>query len=211
VLIAAGLLAIVIVRFHSPWSERHPQVSQVAYVTDQKQAWRAGLTPGLDPWTRRVLTADGGAIATRGFPPLVGRKANAAPARLLPVAGPLVSAAGKPGEVFTLSLVPPLGARIIGLDLKSSVPVTDVRVDGRASKLLGKAGVTSHLRWAAEPQGVTVTFRLPPGHGALDIDYGVMTDAWPAGAKPLPPRPKTLAPWDQGDSTVVFGKFKQTW
>ncbi len=211
-LIVAGLIGLAVVRFHSPWTERHPQVSQVAYVTDQKQAWRVVLTPNLDPWTRGVLTADGGAIAPRAFPPLVSRKAPAAPARPLQVDGPIVAAGRKLGGLFTITLIPSPGARVIGLDLKSSVPVTDVRVNGQPAKLLGKPGVRSHLRWLATPQGVVITFNLPPpGHGALDIDYAVLTESWPAGAKPLPPRPKTLAPWDLSDSTIVVGSLNQTW
>lgn len=209
VLIAAGLALIVVVRFHNPWTERHPQVSQIVYVTDQKQAWRVTMTPGLDPWTRGVLTADGGAIGSRAFPPLASRKLPAAPARPLSVEGPIVAAGGKPGGIFTITLVPASDARVIGLDLRSSVPVTAVKVDGRPARLLDKPGAWSHLRWAATPQGVTITFKAP--HGALNLRYAALAETWPAGAKPLPPRPKSLAPWDLSDSTIVFGSLDPSW
>jgi hypothetical protein len=205
-LIAAGLLVIVIVRFHSPWTERHPQVSEVAHVTDltTRKSWRVALSPGLDPWTRGVLTATGGTIGQQAIAPMAGRKVPAAPAEAVPVAAPVFRVLQRGDGSTAVELSPPQGARVIGMDIRTNGVVSDVRVGDRPAGLLARPGQWSHLRWVATPGGVMVTFKST-APVEVEARYGALTESWPAGAKPLPPRPKTLAPWDLSDSTIVIG------
>ncbi|HEY1415106.1 MAG TPA: M28 family peptidase, partial [Caulobacteraceae bacterium] len=66
--------------FSDPWSARYPLGAEPLYVVDEGNghAWRVSPFPP-DPWTRGVLTADGGKIETANFPTFA-RAAWAAPA-----------------------------------------------------------------------------------------------------------------------------------
>ncbi|MDQ0466156.1 hypothetical protein QO010_003949 [Caulobacter ginsengisoli] len=209
-LMALGLIGLAVVRFHSPWTERHPQVSRIAYVTDlnSHKSWRVALSPGMDPWTRGVLTADGGALGKQAFAPFAPRGVPAAPAKAVAATQPVINLPPQTDGTVAVLFAPPAEGRAMSLDLRTDVAATDVRVDGRPAKLLAKPGQWSHLVWVGGPGAVTFK---PAGPGSVEIRYGAETLSWPADAKPLPARPKTLAPWDSSDSTIVIGSLKQTW
>lgn len=210
VLIAAGLLAILVVRFHAPWSERYPQVSQVTYVADlnSQRAWRAIQTPDPDPWTRALLVKPGYYLDRRAFAPMIPRRAYAEATAFVPVAAPSISLEKRADGIVAVTIKPPPGAREFGFDLMVFDPVTEVRVADRPARLLTKPMKRSHLRWVSTPEGVTVSFR-PTGPGKIDITYGALTETWTG--QPLPPRPRTVAPWDVSGSTVTTGTIRKAW
>lgn len=212
VFITLGVALIVAVRLHSPWTERYPQVSKVAHLTelDSGKAWRVALSPGLDDWTRTALTGGGGKIEPHAFPTMSKDPLNAAPAEKVEALAPTLSITRQADGQVAVRFTPPPGARQFALDLSADVPVSDVRLDGKPAPLLDKPKARSHLIWSAGPGGVTLTFK-PSGPGALSVDYRALTEAWPASAKPLPPRPEAQAPWDTSDSTIVTGSVKQAW
>lgn len=76
--------------------------------------------------------------------------------------------------------------------------------------ILGKAGSAATLRWAATPQGLTMTFRAD-GPGAVEVRHAAVRESWPADAKPLPARPRNVMPFDISDSTIVTGSAKLAW
>jgi hypothetical protein len=211
VLLAAGFALVALVRLDAPWSARHPRTSLVEYVVDADtgQARRVSLTPDLDNWTRALLTADGGKIAKADLPVVSARPVWSAPARPIPGTPAAVTLSERQGLV-RLHATAPAGARVMNLLLRSDVPVADVRINGRPAALLAHAGQWTHLRWAASPDGVDVTFR-PPGPGALEVRHAAVSEQWPQGAVPLPPRPADLSGFDLSDSTVVIGQRRFTW
>jgi hypothetical protein len=105
-------------------------------------------------------------------------------------------------RAFTL-FVPP-GVEMLRLDLRTSAPVDDVRVDGQPVALLTTPGEWSHLAFAAPGDRLTVRF-TPKAHGRLEARWATYTPGWPPGAAPLPPRPADVMPWSLSDSTVVLG------
>lgn len=211
ILLAAGFALVALVRFDAPWSPRHPRTSLVEYVTDADTglARRVSLAPDLDDWAHALLTADGGKIGKADLPVLSARPVWSAPARQIKAQPAAVTLSEGQGLVRLHAAAPP-GARVMNLLLRSDVPVADVRINGRPAALLPRVGQWSHLRWSASSDGVDITFR-PPGPGALEVRHAAISEQWPQGALPLPPRPTDLAGFDLSDSTVVIGQGRFTW
>lgn len=206
-----GFVVVAVVRFDPPWSPRHPQASHVAYYLDldARRALRVSTTPDLTPWARGVLTADGGEIAKRKLPVFWRREVQAAPARPVAVPEPtLAFAALVNGGTLSFSL--PSGARVGALDLRSSVALSGVTVNGRPVKALEKAGQWTRIRWQNAPTGVAVTFRAT-GPGAMEARYASITETWPADAAPLPARPTDVMAFDNTDSTIVAASRRFSW
>ena len=97
----------------------------------------------------------------------------------------------------------PANALQLRLDLKVTSAVTDVEVDERPVKILGKPGQWSHLVLAAPHGGVLVSFR-PSAHGKLEARWALVTPGWPADATSLPKRSANLMPWSLSDTTVTL-------
>jgi hypothetical protein len=109
-----------------------------------------------------------------------------------------------------LSATPPPGARLLDLQLKSNTParldaVAGVQVD--AGLVPGK---WFKVYWTSAGQGVDLVLR-PTGPGRLDVRYKTTLERWPAGVRPLPPRPADLMPFDVSDSTFVTGSRAYAW
>lgn len=210
--LVAGFVVIAYVRFQEPWSARHPQASIVAYEIDLQadRSWRLSATPTLSPWARGVLTADGGVIARREAPALWRRPVDAAPAR--PLAAPGADLSLRTGSEGARELValPPQAARILSVRLTTDTPLADVRLNGRPVQILDKAGAAATVRWQGDPEGFVLAFR-PSGPGSLEARHAVVFERWPAGATPLPPRPRDVKAFDISDSTVVTGAAKFGW
>lgn len=209
--LVAGFVGVALVRMDPPWNERHPQPTGVAYHLDLDSgaASRVSFAPGGDPWTLAVLTADGGAVTEKT---LVGfrRPVSAAPAKAIVTEGPIVTLARGADGLVTLKATPPPGARILNLELKSPQPLKGAAINGRPVQILDTADQWARIRWVAAPEGLTVTFRAA-GPGALEARYAAITERWPAGAKPLPPRPPETMAFDVSDSTVTAGARRFTW
>lgn len=209
VVLVLGFALIVYIHFTAPWSARHPRATIVAYQIDADtgRAYRVSATPDLSAWARGVLVADGGAIARRDLQPVFHRPVDAAPAApVLALPARVVLAAGPEGA-HRLAATPPPGARILMLQVKSSAPLSDVRLNGAPAGILGVAGQWTTLRWVAAPQGLTLSFRAA-APGSLEVRHAVVTERWPADAKPPPPRPRDVMAFDISDSTIVTGTAK---
>ncbi|MEO8114729.1 MAG: M20/M25/M40 family metallo-hydrolase [Phenylobacterium sp.] len=209
-LMAAGVIVLVAVRFDPPWDARHPQASYVAYHVDQDaaRAWRVSALKA-NPWTLAVLEADGGRI-TRVDHWGLNRRVDAAPARMVPAPAPTITFTKAADGALLLHAAPPPGARILALQLKPNTVVTLEAVAGLPVKAPLRPGAWSRLRWEAAPGGVDLVLR-PGGPGALEVRYAATLESWPAAAKPLPARPATVMAFDTSDSTLVTGTRRFVW
>lgn len=209
-LMAAGLVALIAVRLNDPWDVRHPRATLVVYHLDQDtgRAWRVSVLERT-PWVERVLTADGGRIAPSDHW-AIGRPHVAAAARPLPAPAAQASLARQPDGSVLLTVVPPAGARELGLRLRADTAVTLEQVASLPVKLVLTPGRWTRVNWEAAPQGLTLRLR-PAGPGTLDVRYIATIDGWPAGAAALPPRPASDMPFDASDSVRVSGTRRFTW
>ena len=71
-------------------------------------------------------------------------------------------------------------------------------------------GAETRINWQFAPQGLELNFKAA-GPGALEVGFIAVTEAWPAGAKPLPPRPADVMGFDASDATIVGGTQRLTW
>lgn len=207
-IILLGLVVVSLVRFDSPWTARHPLAAHVAYYVEPGRALRISGTPELSDWVKGVLTADGGKVEKLRLPAVGGGRfwsAKAAPVEAPPAALTLASQAD---GSMRLQVVPPPGARSITLVLEPTVKLDGVSLNGRPLKSL-EAGRKVSIRWEAAPEGFALSFRAPPG--ALETSYAAVTEAWPQGAKPLPPRPDWMMGFDDTDSLIAGGTRRFTW
>ncbi|THD81094.1 MAG: M20/M25/M40 family metallo-hydrolase [Phenylobacterium sp.] len=208
-LIIVGLAVTVAVRVNDPYNARYPRVTEVAYEIDQDahKAWRASYTSDRAPWTAEVLTADGGRVARK--PGLRGRTYDAAPAPYIDLP-PAQLTLAKSADGVVLHVVPPLGARVVDLKLKSDTVFALVGADGAPTNLPVKPGDELLVRWSTAQDGFDLTLR-PIGPGKLTVSYSATVERWPAQAKPLPPRPKDVMAFDLSDSTVIEGSRSFSW
>jgi hypothetical protein len=209
-LILVGLAVTLAVRFNHPYDARHPDVTDVAYRLDQdaRKGWRVSFTPQRNAWTTAVLTADGGKIGktTSGRR---DQKVDAAPAPYIDAPAPQLTFAKDAGDVV-LHVAPQADARVIDLKLSSNTAATVVGVGGVPVKTPIKPGGNALVRWSAAQPGFDVVIH-PGGPGKLTAYYSATIEHWPAPAKPLPPRPKDVMPFDTSDSTVLEGSRSFSW
>lgn len=208
-LLAAGFVAVAVVRFAPVWSPRHPQATVVHYVADHNvgQAWRVATTPELDPWSAQVLSPAG--VTRRPFQPLVGKPVWAAPAPMIPSPAPGLDRLAAPGDRQGLTLHAP-GAQTVRIRIRASTPLMDVRIAGRPVAILDKPGQWALIRWAGSDT-VSLDWAKPAKPGAVEVQTAWITEGWPPQAAPLPPRPKTVAPFDLSDSRVDIASTRLEW
>ncbi len=200
----AGVAIALFMRATSPWSPRHPQAAEPLYVVNAQtgRAWRAdAVSPG--PWSRAVLTADGGAIGALRLPGLP-RPIAAAPARPVPIAAPEIAVTRAVDGTVTLRAPWAKGVLASRLDLLCDTVVVGARVNGQPTPILKVPGHWAHLRWQGGLEGVTVSFK-PLGPGVLTMRWAQYLDLWPAAAGPLPRMPADVMGWDMAGSTVAVG------
>lgn len=204
-----GVVLVGVVRFREPWTQRHPMATSVFHVSDTAagKAWRISTPPELAPWSRAVLTADGGTVAKQDFPPFLRRDAWAAPARGAVPRPPLAVSRAPDGSVVVEG---DAGGRLVMIDIESG-PAAAVAVNGRTVGLKAPAGsisatppgkVWTRLRWQGDPGPIRF---VVPTSGPAEVRYAIVAEGWPAGTQPLPPRPEMVMPFDVSDSTVVTG------
>jgi hypothetical protein len=210
-LLAAGVAALLMVRLNDPWTARHPQLSNVFYHVDQDagRAWRIRISTDRPAWSEAVLTADGGAVSRREHW-MQRRPFDAAPARMVAEPAPEIALTRRADGRLLLRATPPAGARLIAFQLRPTADLTTERFDAAPAALRMPAGRWSRLWWQADPDGVEVVLR-PQGPGALEVRYIVTQERWPAQAKPLPPRPANVVPFNVSESTLVTGSRRLTW
>jgi fumarate reductase subunit D len=211
VLILLGVAATVAVRFNHPYDARHPQASFVVYDInhDAHTAQRISTTPNRSDWATAVLTADGGKIGKvrQGNR---SRLVDGAPAPYIDLPAPELTFSRDPDGQVRLHVAPPPGARVVDLKLKADTAATLTSIGGVPVRLPMKPGGDTLLSWAAAQRGFDLTIR-PGGPGKLTAYYSATLESWPAAAKPLPPRPADVMPFDVSDSTFVSGARRFSW
>lgn len=211
-LIIVGLAVTVAVRVNDPYDARFPQASYVVYEEDQdaRRAWFVSATPQLPRWSRQVLTSAGGRI-DRFSNWVWQRPVDAAPAPFVAEPAPEITLARQPDGSLVLKAVPPPGAREIALGLQPDTFATLRSIQGARLSMPLAPGARSLVRWDAAPEGgVTLVIR-PAGPGHMTVSYNAKLEGWPAGAPPLPPRPRNVMPFNDSDSTYVTGTRTLAW
>jgi len=209
-LIGAGLIAAV--RFTDPWGEHRPQPASVAYVHDTttRQAFRVAQAGPDVAWTRQVLTSDGGAISRRALPPIFRDTVAVAPARWLEPQAPAASLATGLEGAQLLTILPPAGARSLAVEIRPTVALNELAVEGKPTGLSAPPGQWTRIRWVGDRDGLTIAFR-PEGSGALELRYWSADDDWPAGAAPLPARPARVMAFGASGASMVVGARQLSW
>jgi hypothetical protein len=76
--------------------------------------------------------------------------------------------------------------------------------------------MTMGVRLAGLPAAHKIV--LPPGSSGtlvgprkLELRYALIDGPWPAAARPLPPRPSDVMPFDLSDSAVTTGRIEASW
>lgn len=209
VVLGAGAVLLLTVRFNDPWTARHPRLSNVYQVTDaQSRGWRIALPYALDDWSRSAVTVEGGKPTLRdGFAPLTSRKVWTAPAEPTGMARPDIRSATAPDGRVTVTIPNLPEGRLLVVDLKSATRIGGVTVNGRpAPTLLARPGSGGRVRWQG---GGTLEIAFKPAEpGSLELSYAAVTSA---GARPWPTRPATVMPFDNSDSVAVLGKATARW
>lgn len=211
-LLLLGAVLTAALRLQSPWSARYPETSQVSDLVDQDAggAWRVDASAAPTAWSRKVLDADGGRL---GRPDLwvFGGPVPAAPAAWLAEPTPRIALTRQADGGLELDAQPAPDVRVLSLRLRPSMAMTVTAVQGVPVQLVLKPGVWTRLRWEAPPVG-GLHLRLQGSvTGQLQLRYVELSDAWPAGAKPLPPRPPELSPFGLSDGLIVCGTRQLAW
>ncbi|MGZ5948091.1 MAG: hypothetical protein ACXWKV_16095, partial [Caulobacteraceae bacterium] len=211
VLVLAGLAVTATVRFNHPYDARHPDLTDVSYEIDQTkhEAWRMSYAPEANAWTKAVLTA-GGAKMTKRPAGRANKPTDASAAPYIEAPAPQISFTKDAAGQIALHVVPPPGARVIDLKLRADTAATLVGAGGVAIHVPMKPGADTFVRWSSTKDGYDLTVR-PGGPGKLMVEYSATIEGWPAGAPPLPPRPKDVMAFDLSDATVLEGKQSFSW
>lgn len=208
-LLLAGLAVTAWVRFADPYDARRPEAASILYHLDQdaQQAFLVSTTPTLPRWSEAALKAYG---------PLTSRRhwfwrdaAPAAPAPFVERPAPDVALTRRPDGAVALDVQAPAGARVVALRLTPQTPVALVSLDG--APLTGQVapGKPLTVRWAGSDRFELVL--RPSGPGALEVGAVAVHPGWPAGAKPPPPMPADVMPWNLGGSTMAARTHRLAW
>ena len=84
-------------------------------------------------------------------------------------------------------------------------------VQHHVAPLLATPGAWTRLRWTGDPQPLQVSFAPVAEAGRLEVRYGALSEGWPIGAAPLPPRPDDVMAFDTSDSLIVKGEKAFSW
>ncbi|MET0295742.1 MAG: hypothetical protein ABW042_12085, partial [Phenylobacterium sp.] len=198
--------------FADPWSARYPQPVSVAYLVDpaRRQAWRVASVGDASAYGRAVLAAEGAEAGRTALPPVYPHPVVAAPAPPLPVQAPAASLAPSLEGAQLLTLLPPAGARSAALDLTPTATLGELTIEGRPTGIAVKAGQRLRLRWNGDADGVVLGFR-PAGPGSATLQVWALTDAWPAGAAPLPAPLRDEQPFGPSGATIVTAQAQVAW
>ena len=182
-----------------------PRFNQVLFITEPGVGTRiVSSMPDLDEWSRRVLTSNGGTITERAEPALWLDRVDSAPARDVDAPTIRISRSHLADGRVAFHLEAPSTARELRLTLSASHRLDDLSVQGQPVRP-AVDGEPTRVRWSDPHGGVTVAVR-PSTSDPVRLDWAVLIDGWPAGARPLPPREADLAPWGASDGHVVIGQ-----
>lgn len=205
-ILAVGALLVGVVRFREPWTDRHPMATSVFHVSDtvSGEAWRVSNSKHLDDWSRAALIAEGGKVEKAEMRPLARTPIWRAAAAANGAEAPLSAARGADGSVVVEGTVT---GRVVMVDIRSAAP-SAITVNGRAVAVNADrpaGAVWTRLRWQGDPGPFRLVFAA---QGPAETHFAVVTEGWPEGARPLPPRPPNVMAFDNSDSAVVTGAVK---
>jgi hypothetical protein len=212
VVVLVGVALIAFIGLHDPASPKHPRVTEALYVADLDHGRfeRADPLARLDPWSKAALSADGGAIHRTGLIPLSDEPVFQADAKPIAIEKDPVTLTTT-GDTVQIGAGP---LRRLQIGIRTTTPLTGVRIGGLPSKAFAKPGVWTYLLWQASgtraPSAPLVSFTAA-GHGTVEVRYASIVQGWPKDAKPLAPRPADAMPWQSSDSTVEVGTLRKTW
>ena len=201
--ILVGIALAAFIRFHDPWTPRHPNAVEPLYVVEPGagRAWRASpLAPGA--WTRAFLRADGAAISRLRLP-FDRQPLWAAPAPAAPVAPPPATARVAADGAVVVVVGPHPGVAGEWLALRAPGGLNGVVLNGQPTSLSAKPGRWARVRWSGS-DGFTLAARVADPRG-VEVVTGELFDRW-LGPKPLPPVPPSDQLWDLAGSSLVIGR-----
>jgi hypothetical protein len=210
--LVVGAVLIGVIAVHDPASATTPHVTDALYVADldNHRFERVDPLDRLDPWSKSALTADGGKISELSITTLSLDPVHVAPAKPINVEPQPVTLTHEGGRIVLRTGK----LRRLQLAIRSSAPLSDIRVGGEPIKGLAKPGQWAHVIWEASADrdpAAPILSVAAQGRGTLEVRYASITPGWPSDAKPLPPRPANVMPWGASDSTVEIGTLNQSW
>lgn len=235
----AGVGLLTFVALNSPWSARTPQPSHVMYVANQAtgQARIVSVRDKLDPWSRSVL-AGYGPVRDGPQPVLFAERAWWSEAGLSPRLGPDDYFAGwkfpasievsspsgngartSPGGpaimepwIQGFAMRVPQATRDLRMTLTFSSPATVSTNASLSPEARASGGKPFRIRWySGGDSQLEVVARPTAPHGSVRIEWAALRDGWPAGVKPLPPRPANVMATGSSDATVITGETTLRW
>lgn len=212
VLIATSAVLAMVTAFNNPWSARTPAPSHVMHVADAVtgRSQLISVRKALDPWSRGVLTGEGGAPRLGGLPIIHADEAWLAAARPVPVQAAPAIIVTREGDRVVIT-IPAAGVRDLRLTLTPTVAASEATIQGRpAEGLLAKSGKAMRLRWYAAGDSLRIAFK-PTGPGSVTIGWAAVRDGWPAAARPLPRRPANVMATGSSDTSVTTGETTLRW
>lgn len=199
--LAAGVAVLIMVGLTDGFSARHPRPGGLFHLTD--------VDHGRSYWASR-LTVDelpkAGAVTRPDLAPLSTAAVWAVAAPRVPVSAPtFATELAGPGRVG-LRVRTASPAQDFRLAVRSTQPLTDARINGRAIRL--QANGWTLLRYtAAEPVDLLLSFAAMPG-GAIEVRYLHVTPGLPLPAPVVQGLPTT---WGGSGTTVTVGSGRYDW
>jgi hypothetical protein len=210
VLLVGGLGVALWLHMTTPYSPRHPEAVMPLYVVDHDtgKAWRVSpFKP--NGWVSEVLRADGAAVSQRRMPTFED-PVWAAPAISVTAQAPDVAVSRTGNGVVSVHAAAPAD-QVLNVTLNVGSGLTgQASLNGKPLTLPTKPNAKVLIRWAAAPEGFTLSFK-PSGSGVLNVGYASYRRQWPAEAKALPALPQDMMDWDMFGSTVVAGTMHVKW
>lgn len=213
-LLTLGVVLVGVVRFTDPWSARHPRATVVLHVQDAATGdahvvttERAKSFLDIAPWTIKAMSADGDEVEKLSLPPLSSRPLWTMRARdLLPGPAPVTMTIDRK-NLATITLP---ASRVILLDIRPGSGVSTLTIAGLSISVPGKANQWTHVRLVGATAPVRIELWSKWRGPTLEVRYAIMDEHWPAGAKPLPPRPSDVMAFDLSDSSFTTGTLSAT-
>lgn len=210
----AGVLAVACVAGMTPTAAK-PHMTEAFFLAepDVGQAYRASTFPVLDSWARATLAADGGALRQTVLDSFFAGPIWLAPSRTAVVNRPDLRLTAYPAPAdFHLTLFGRAenGGRSLVFRIRPTQSLTDLDVQGRATKVLLPANQWSQITYyASGPEGVTLDFTAK-AHGRLDASVLETRDGWPSSAR-VPAKPVGVAPFHRSDTTAIGVQSSLAW